>query len=117
MYDSGRGIQPISVAITPGFVEAVQQLQELLRAELGGAAETGCEFELTAALGTTGPAAAARNSSASTLQRTPDPIAVGMTASRLLLRIHAAEDRLRGFPWGRASLGDRELAKRYDREI
>ena len=35
----------------------------------------------------------------------------------VLLRLRAAEDRLRGFPWGESRLGDRKLARRYDREI
>ena len=40
---ASRGVQPISVAITPDFIEAVEQLQELLRPELGGAAESQVE--------------------------------------------------------------------------
>ena len=83
MYDSGRGVQPIYVAVNPAFIEAVQELQELLRAQLGGAAETRIQVELTAALGPERVRCAAPSSFASMRRRTRDLIAVGMTGSRL----------------------------------
>ena len=117
MYDSSRGVQPISVAITPGFIEAAEQLQELLRPELGGAPEDKVRSELTAALG----AERARLRSAKFIRKhaPAHPGAQRRWYDRVpvLLRLHAAEDRLRGFPWGESRLGDRQLAERYDREI
>ena len=117
MYDSGRGVQPISVAVTPAFVEAVQQLQELLRAQLGGSAETHMRVVLTSALGSE----RVRLRSAKFIRKHspahPGPERRWYDRVPIFLRVHAAEDRLRGFPWGESSLGDRELAKRYDREI
>lgn len=117
MYDNSRGIQPISVAITPGFIEAVEQLQELLRPELGGAPESLARFELTAALG----AERTRLRTAKFLRKHapahPGPERRWYDRVPALLRVHAAEDRLRGFPWGESHLGDRKLAERYDREI
>lgn len=117
MYDNSRGIQPISVAITPGFIEAVEQLQELLRPELGGAPESLARFELTAALG----AERTRLRTAQFLRKHapahPGPERRWYDRVPALLRVHAAEDRLRGFPWGESHLGDRKLAERYDREI
>lgn len=117
MYDNSRGIQPISVAITPGFIEAAEQLQELLRPELGGAPESRARFDLTAALGPE----RARLRSAKYIRRHapahPGPAGRWYDRVPLLLRLRAAEDRLRGFPWGESSLGHRELAQRYDREI
>jgi hypothetical protein len=117
MYDNSRGIQPISVAITPGFIEAVEQLQELLRPELGGAPESRARFDMTANLGPE----RARLRSAKFIRKHapahPGPERRWYDRVPALLRLHAAEDRLRGFPWGESSLGDRELAERYDREI
>ena len=117
MYDSCRGVQPISVAITPDFIESVEKLQELLRPQLGGAAETRMRLELTAALGPE----RVRLRSAKFMRKHapahPGPERRWYDRVPFLLRVHAAEDRLRGFPWGESSLGDRELAKRYDREI
>lgn len=117
MYDSGRGVQPISVAVNPEFIEAVQQLQELLRPQLGGAAETRMQDELTSALGPE----RVRLRSAKFIRKHspahPGPDRRWYDRVPFLLRVHAAEDRLRGFPWGESGLGDRELAKRYDREI
>ena len=117
MYDSARGVQPISVAITPGFIEAVEQLQELLGPELGGGPESLARFELTAALGSE----RAQLRSAKFIRKHapahPGPERRWYDRVPALLRVHAAEDRLRGFPWGESRLGDRELAERYDREI
>ncbi len=117
MYDSTRGIQPISVAITPDFVEGVEQLQELLRPELGGAPESLVQAELIAALGPD----RARLRSATFVRKHapahPGPTRRWYDRVPALLRVHAAGDRLRGFPWGESRLGDRELAERYDREI
>src|SRR6185437_14119844 len=36
MYDSGRGVQPISLAITPDFIEAVDDLETALRGGFTG---------------------------------------------------------------------------------
>ena len=82
MYDSSRGVPPMSVAITPGFVEAVEQLQDLLRPELGGGAGAQMRAELTAAFGPSASACAAPSSSASTRRRTLGRSAVGTTTSQ-----------------------------------
>ena len=117
MYDSSRGVQPISVAIAPSFIEAVEQLQELLRPELGGSPESRARLELRAALGSE-----RRRLRSAKFIRKHAP-ARPPTSHRwydrfpVLLRLRAAEDRMRGFPWGESSLGDRSLAERYDREI
>ena len=111
-------MQPISVAITPGFIEAVEQLQELLRPELGGAPESQARLELTRR---SWGRSAARLRSAKFIRKHapahPGPERRWYDRVPILLRLHAAEDRLRGFPWGESSLGDRKLAERYDREI
>lgn len=117
MYDTARGVQPISVAITPGFIEAVEQLQELLRPELGGAPERQARSELIVALGPE----RARLHSAKYIRKhapaRPGPERRWYDRVPALLRLHAAQDRLRGFPWGESALGDQDLAERYDREI
>ena len=117
MYDNSRGIQPISVAITPGFVEAVEQLQDLLRPELGGGPESLARFELTAALGEERDQLRSAKFIRKHAPAHPGPERRWYDRVPALLRVHAAEDRLRGFPWGESHLGDRKLAKRYDREI
>ena len=117
MYDNSRGIQPISVAITPGFVEGVEQLQEVLRPELGGAPETQARIELTAALGPQRAQLRGAKFIRKHAPAHPGPERRWFDRVPALLRLHAVEDRLRGFPWGESHLGDRELAERYDREI
>ena len=117
MYDCSRGVQPISVAVSPEFVEAVQQLQEILRTQLGGAAETQMRVELTAALGPERVLLRSAKFIRKHAPAHPGPEPRWYDRVPVLLRIRAAEDRLRGFPWGESSLGDRELAERYDREI
>ena len=118
MYDNSRGIQPISVAITPGFIEASgSSSKTCCVAELGGGPESLARFELTAALGQE----RAQLRSAKFIRKHapahPGPERRWYDRVPALLRVHAAEDRLRGFPWGESHLGDRKLAKRYDREI
>ena len=81
------------------------------------AAESRARFDLTAALGPE----RARLRSAKFIRKHapahPGPERRWYDRVPALLRLHAAEDRLRGFPWGESSLGHRELAERYDREI
>ena len=117
MYDNSRGVQPISMAIAPGFIRPLEQLQDLLRQELGGGPESLARSELTAALGPE----RTRLRSAKFIRKHapahPGPGQRWYDRIPVLLRVHAAEDRLRGFPWGESHLGDRKLAERYDREI
>jgi len=117
MYDNSRGIPPISVAVTPGFVEAAERLEEVLRPELGGAPEHQACVELTAALGQE----RARLRSAKFIRKHapahPGPSDRWYDRIPVLLRLHAATDRLRGFPWAESSLGHQELVERYDREV
>jgi hypothetical protein len=117
MYDSSRGVQPIALAITPGFIEAVEQLQELVRPAVGGGPEARARLDLSAALGPE----RTRLRSAKFIRKHapahPGPSRRWYDRIPVLLRMHAAEDRLRGFPWGESRLGDRKLAERYDREI
>ncbi|HEX3795206.1 MAG TPA: hypothetical protein VHV57_11965 [Acidimicrobiales bacterium] len=117
MYDSGRGVQPISVAITPGFIDAVEQLEELWRAELGAGREQRSLDALIAALGS--DRSELRSAKYLRKHAPAHPGAQRRWYDRVpvLLRLHAAEDRLRGFPWGESSLGDQKLARHYDREI
>lgn len=116
MYDNSHGIQPISLAITPGFVEAVEQLQEVLRAELSQGVGCQSRNELVTALGSK----RSRLRSAKYIRKHalahPGPSRRWYDRVPFLLRIHAAEDRLRGFPWAESSLAHRKLAQRYDRE-
>ena len=117
MYDSARGVQPISVAITPGFVEPADALLEILRPELGQSQLSQTMAMLMAALG---PERNRLRSAKFIRKHAPaHPGPPGRWYDRIpvLLRLRAAEDRLRGFPWGESRLGDRKLARRYDREI
>ena len=116
MYDSARGVQPISVSITPGFVEPADALFDMLKPDLGQAQLSRTMTTLTAALG----AERRRLHSAKFIRKHapahPGPPDRWYDRIPILLRLRAAEDRLRGFPWGESSLGDRKLARRYDRE-
>lgn len=117
MYVNAAGVQPISVSIFPAFIDAVDRLQEVLRPRLGGARQSRTLSELSAALGPERN----RLRSAKFIRRHapahPGPTRRWYDRIPFLLRVHAASDRLRGFPWGESSLGDRKLAQRYDREV
>jgi hypothetical protein len=113
MYDSGRGIQPMSLAITPEFVTAVNELHGVLR----------CELEDQAALHPVGEALAPRRNelrSARYISRHAParPQAVGAWGRRFpfVVRVRTAVDRLAGFPWAESSLADRKLAERFDND-
>ena len=116
MYDNSRGVQPISVSIAPGFVEAVEALYDVIRPGLGQAPLRRTMMTLTAALG----AERRRLHSAKFIRKHapahPGPPDRWYDRIPILLRLRAAEDRLRGFPWGESSLGDRKLARHYDHE-
>jgi hypothetical protein len=117
MYDNSHGIQPISLAITPGFVDGVTRLQEILRTDLNPSLKMSPLSDISNCLADD----RSRLRSAKFIRKhaPAHPGAVRRWYDRIpfLLRMHAAEDRLRGFPWGESSLGDRKLAERYDREI
>jgi hypothetical protein len=117
MYDNSHGIQPISVAITPGFVDGVTRLQETLRTDLNPSLKMSPLSDISNCLADE----RSRLRSAKFIRKHapahPGPVRRWYDQIPFLLRLHAAEDRLRGFPWGESSLGDRKLAERYDREI
>ena len=117
MYDSARGVQPIYVATTPSFVEPADALFDLLGPALEKAQLNETIAFLTATLGSE----RRRLRSAKFIRKHapahPGPPGRWYDRIPVLLRLHAAEDRLRGFPWGESTLGDRKLARRYDREI
>ena len=116
MYDSARGVQPISVAITPGFV-AGGRTHGTARAELGTCTAEPNPVHLgRGARLRTLPAPHARFIRKHAPAH-PGPPGRWYDRIPILLRLRAAEDRLRGFPWGESSLGDRKLARRYDHEI
>ena len=117
MYDSARGVQPISVAITPSFIEPMADLFDLLRSALGQAQLTRTMATLTAALGSERHRLRSAKFIRKHAPAHPGPPGRWYDRSAILLRLRAAEDRLRGFPWGESRLGDRKLARRYDREI
>ena len=117
MYDSARGVQPISVAITPSFVEPADALLEVIRPGFGQAQLNQTMAILKAALG---PERHRLHSAKFIRKHAPaHPGPPGRWYDRIpiLLRLRAVEDRLRGFPWGESRLGDRKLARHYDREI
>jgi hypothetical protein len=117
MYDSARGVQPISLAITPSFVEPANALLDLLKPSLGQAQLSRTMTRLAAALGPE----RRRLRSAKFIRKHapahPGPPDRWYDRIPILLRFRAAEDRLRGFPWGESRLGDRKLARRFDHEI
>lgn len=117
MYDNAKGVQPISVSIAPGFVEPTEALFDVLKPDLGQAELSRTMTTLTAALG----AERRRLHSAKFIRKHapahPGPPDRWYDRIPILLRLRAAEDRFRGFPWGESQLGDRKLARRYDHEV
>jgi len=117
MYDGARGVQPISIAISPSFVEPTDALLELLEPGLGQVQLSRTMAALKAALGSE----RRRLRSAKFIRKHapahPGPPDRWYDRIAFLLRLRATEDRLRGFPWGESSLGDRKLARRYDHEL
>ena len=117
MYDASRGVQPISVAIAPGFVEPVEALLDLIGPAVAPEGRGRTRAILAASLG---PLRDRLRSAKYIRKHAPArPGRPGRWYDRIpfLLRLRAAEDRLRGFPWGESRLGDRKLARRYDSEI
>ena len=117
MYDAARGVQPISVAITPEFIQPVEAVFDLIGPALGTEQSIRIKGILAAALG---PERRRLRSAKYIRKHAPaHPGPPGRWYDRIpfLLRLRAGEDRLRGFPWGESRLGDRKLARRYDREL
>jgi hypothetical protein len=113
MYDSGRGVQPISLAITPRFLAAVDELHGVLRDELDDPAW------LESLAGALAPRRSELKSARYISRHAPGrPQAVGSWGRRfaIVVRLRTAIDRLAGFPWAESSLGDRKLAERFDNE-
>ena len=79
MYDSARGVQPISVAITPSFVEPADALLGLLRPSLSEPLQRQTMAILTAALGPNATGSVVRSSSANTHRRIRGRPAAGTT--------------------------------------
>lgn len=117
MFDCSRGVQPVSLAITPGFVQGVERLQELLGPDLEDASERRARSELAAALGPSRTHLRNARFIRKHAPAHPGPEERWYDRISFLLRLHAAGDRLRGFPWGESHLGDRKLAERYDHEV
>ena len=117
MYDAARGVQPISVAITPEFIGPVESLFDLIGPALGPKQSSRLKGILATALGLE----RRRLRSATYIRKHapahPGPPGRWYDRVPFLVRLRAGEDRLRGFPWGESSLADRKLARRYDREI
>ncbi|MGI0151914.1 MAG: hypothetical protein ACREC5_08265 [Thermoplasmata archaeon] len=113
--ENSHGIQPMALAVTPGFVEAVEALRDVLGPELE--AETGerTVARLAAAL-STGRA----NLPTAKFVAKHAPFHPGPTRwyDRFapVVRVHTIVDRLRGFPGAHSSLADTELADRYGRD-
>jgi hypothetical protein len=110
MYDSGRGIQPMSLAITPEFVTAVDELNGVLRCELDDEAVLQAVAEILA------PRRNELRSARYISRHAPArPQAVGTWGRRFpfVVRMRTAIDRLAGFPWAESSLADRKLAERF----
>ncbi len=115
MYDSGRGIQPISLAITPEFVEAVGELRQALQSGIMQTHPTDTLSRLSYALGRR---RSELHSAVYIRRHAPSRPELKWWVEQhpMLIRIQTALDRLSGFPWAESSLGDRKLAARFDRE-
>jgi hypothetical protein len=116
MDDASHGVQPMSLAITPAFIEATRDLGELLHDELH--AEPGAEAAARLA-GLLGTGRSSLHDARFVRKHAPSHPGPPRWYDRfpLLVRVKAGFDRLRGFPWGESGLGDAKLAEHYDREV
>ena len=113
LYESGRGIQPMSLAITPDFIGAVEELRVALRDDLDD------RGAIRALVETLAPYRSRLRSARYISRHAPArPDAAGKWGVRLpfVVRLRTAIDRVAGFPWAESSLADRKLAQRYDND-
>lgn len=114
--ERSRGVQPIAMSADAGFVDAVDRLHHLWAGELRSETEYSLE-RIGAALG--GQRAELRSAKfiAKHAPTHPAPQRRWYHRIRGLVRIHAAYDRMRGFPWAESGpLSDTVLAERFNRE-
>lgn len=110
-----RGVNPVSLAVTPEFLEAVDQLRAALDDELAAGWAGPDTDRLLAKLGQHRSSLRSARFIRSHAPSNPGPPGRYRHLAPLV-RLKAAIDRLRGFPWGESSLGDAKLADRFDRE-
>jgi hypothetical protein len=114
--ERSRGVQPIGMSADASFVDAVDELRQLWDGELRSEPDYNLE-EVAAALG--GHRAKLRSARFITKHAPthPAPQRRWYHRIRILVRLHAGYDRLRGFPWAESGpLSDTKMAERFDRD-
>ncbi|HVX23440.1 MAG TPA: hypothetical protein VHB02_19010 [Acidimicrobiales bacterium] len=109
MDRASRGVQPISLAVSPEFDEAVSRLGQQVAS---GALRPAAVAEAGRAVG---PFRADLRSASFVRRHAPTHPGRGRRRP-LSERLHTALDRLRGLPWAESPLADRAIAQRYDQE-
>ena len=111
---AGRGIGPLGLSQTPDFLAAVDDLAQFMHQHglLDGTVLCERYRSLLGADRAHLHSARFIRSHAPTRPTTPS----WMDRVPGVLRVHAALDRLRGFPWGESTVADRSLAEHFDRE-
>lgn len=114
--EHSRGVQPIAMSADASFVDAVDRLRRLWAGELRSETDYNLE-EVAAVLG--GHRAKLRSARFVTKHAPthPAPQRRWYHRIRILVRLHAGYDRMRGLPWAESGpLSDTKLAERFDRD-
>jgi len=109
MNRASRGVQPMSLAISPDFDDAVGRLGEQMAA---GALRPAVVVEL----GTAVEPFRAELHTARYIRSHAPTHSAGPHHHPLLGRLHTAHDRLRGMPWAESPSADRTVTRHYDQE-
>ena len=114
--ERSRGVQPIAVSADPSFIEAIERLRRLWAAELRSESDYSLE-RIAAALG--GQRTQLRSAKFIAKHAPTHPASQRRWYHQIpgFIRVHAAYDRMRGFPWAESGpLSDTKLAERFDRD-
>lgn len=111
LHDASAGVQPMALAVSPGF----EELMEEFRTTIGGvlAEETDLALQIDRALGDN----RGRLRSGKFLRKhAPTHPRPGLDRFRVLARLHTLYDRVRGMPWAESyPQANTKLAERYHR--
>jgi hypothetical protein len=115
--EEGRGMSPIAVAASPAFGKVVDEFQELLASDIGSFSSPFSSGRLAKALG-----ANRKDLHGAKFLRKHAPTHPGAKGWSdrfpLLVRIHTAYDRIRGFPWAESSpAGNPKISEHYNRDL
>jgi hypothetical protein len=115
--EESRGLSPLAVASSPGFTKVVDEFRQLLASDIGSFSSPFSSGRLAKALG-----ANRKDLHDAKFLRKHAPTHPGSKGwpdrFPVLVRIHTAYDRLRGFPWAESSpAGNPKISDHYNRDL